>query len=285
MTAQRLEGKPLVQELRAAIQAEVAVLTAAHGQTPTLAVVLVEGDAASERYVRTIRKSCADVGIAFRLERIAADASQAVLNETIATLSNDATVHGIIIQMPLPKGFAADEAVRALDYRKDVDGVHPSNAGLLAQGKPYLVPNTPAGGMELLRHYGVILAGKRAAVVGRSNIVGRPMAALLVMADATVTVCHSRTPDLGAVLRECDLVVVAAGRAGLVTGDMLRSGAVVVDFGFNVAADGSTVGDVDYTSASEVASAITPVPGGTGPLTNVMLLRNLLTAYRSLVQE
>ncbi len=283
MTAQRLEGKPLVQELRAQIQAEVADLVASYGQAPTLAVVLVEGDAASERYVRTIRKNCGDVGISFRLERLSADTRQADLNATISALSNDSSVHGILIQMPLPKGFSADEAVQSLDYRKDVDGIHPANAGLLAQGKPYLVPNTPAGGMALLRHYGIEVAGKRAAVVGRSNIVGRPMAFLLLLDHATVTICHTRTPDLGAVLRECDIVIAAAGKAGLVTGDMLRPGAVVVDFGFNVGSDGSTVGDVDYASAAKIASAITPVPGGTGQVTNVMLLRNVLTAYRSLV--
>jgi methylenetetrahydrofolate dehydrogenase (NADP+)/methenyltetrahydrofolate cyclohydrolase len=283
VTAQRLEGKPVVQALRAEIQAQAAELRATYGIPPTLAVVLVEGDAASERYVRTIRKTCGDLGIEFRLERLANDSDQATVNASVAALSADTSVHGIIIQMPLPKHLSADQVVQALDYRKDVDGVHPSNAGLLAQGTPNLVPNTPAGGMELLRYYGISVAGKRAAVVGRSNIVGKPMAALLTLADATVTICHSRTKDLGAVLRECKIVAVAAGRAGLVTGDMLAPGAVVIDFGFNVTDEGATVGDVNYESALEVASAITPVPGGTGPLTNVMLMRNVLTAYRKLV--
>jgi methylenetetrahydrofolate dehydrogenase (NADP+)/methenyltetrahydrofolate cyclohydrolase len=167
-----------------------------------------------------------------------------------------------------------------IDHRKDVDGVHPINAGRLAQGRPALLPNTPAGGMELLRRYGVALRGRRVAVVGRSAIVGRPMAQLLIQADATVTVCHSRTADLGAVLRECEIVCVAAGRPGLITAEMIRPGAVVIDFGTNVAADGSLVGDVDFGPVAEVAGAITPVPGGTGPVTNAMLIRNLIAAAR-----
>jgi methylenetetrahydrofolate dehydrogenase (NADP+)/methenyltetrahydrofolate cyclohydrolase len=172
-------------------------------------------------------------------------------------------------------------AIARLDPRKDVDGAHPYNAGLLALDRPSLVPNTPAGGMELLRHYGIAPSGKRAVVVGRSAVVGKPMALLLLREHATVTICHSRTPDLAAVVREADIVVAAAGRAGLITGAMLRPGAVVVDFGINVLDDGAVVGDVDFTSAAEIAGAITPVPGGTGPVTNVMLLRNVLQAARS----
>ncbi len=285
MTATLLDGRLLAQELRAELQAEVAAFTTQHNYPPQLAVVQVQGDAASDRYVRTIRKFCEGVGVAFQLALLPPDVTQQLIDAQIASLNADPLVHGILIQMPLPKGLSAERAIAQLDYRKDVDGVHPMNAGLLAQGRAALLPNTPAGGMALLRRYAIPLAGRRAAVVGRSAVVGRPMALLLLHADATVTICHSRTPDLGAVLRDCDLVAVAAGRAGLVNGEMLKPGAVVLDFGFNVLPDGSTVGDVDAPSAMEVAGAITPVPGGTGPVTNVMLIRNVLIAARNQAEQ
>jgi methylenetetrahydrofolate dehydrogenase (NADP+)/methenyltetrahydrofolate cyclohydrolase len=281
MTARILDGKAIAQTLRAEAQAEIAALHDALGRAPGLAVVQVEGDPASSRYVRTIGKLCEAVGTAFRLELLPADASQDALDAVIAALNADRAVDGVLIQMPLPARLSAERAIMALDYHKDVDGVHPINAGLLAQGRAALAPNTPAGGMELLRRYGVELRGRRAAVVGRSAIVGRPMAQLLTLADATVTVCHSRTPDLGAVLRECEIVCVAAGRPGLVTADMIRPGAVVVDFGTNVREDGSLAGDVDFAAVVEVAGAITPVPGGTGPVTNTMLMRNVITAAKT----
>jgi len=257
---------------------EIAILAGRLGRAPGLAVVQVEGDPASSRYVRTIGKLCEAAGAAFRVELLPPDTSDATLQAVIAALNGDPAVDGVLIQLPLPAHLDTAAAVMALDHRKDVDGVHPINAGLLAQGRPALVPNTPAGGMELLRRYGIDPRGMRAAVVGRSAIVGRPMAQLLTLADATVTVCHSRTADLGAVLRECELVCVAAGRPGLVTAAMIRPGAVVVDFGTNVREDGALVGDVEFGAVVEVAGAITPVPGGTGPMTNAMLLRNLITA-------
>jgi methylenetetrahydrofolate dehydrogenase (NADP+)/methenyltetrahydrofolate cyclohydrolase len=278
VTATILDGRALAQELRAEAQAAIAELREGSGRAPGLAVVQVEGDAASTRYVRSISKLCDAVGVAFRLELLPAGAPQADLDSLIAALNDDAAVDGVLIQLPLPAGLSAEQAIMGLDYRKDIDGVHPINAGLLAQGRAAFAPNTPAGGMELLRRYGVELRGRRAAVVGRSAIVGRPMAQLLTLADATVTVCHSRTADLGAVLRECELVCVAAGRPGLVTAEMIRPGAVVVDFGTNVREDGSLVGDVEFASVLEVAGAITPVPGGTGPVTNAMLIKNLITA-------
>lgn len=281
MPAMILDGRALAKSLRASLQTDVAAFVAQYNRTPQLAVVQVEGDPASESYVRSIRKQCASAGIAFRLEQLPADVQQPAMDAVVQALSSDDSVHGILIQMPLPKALLADRVVAQLDYRKDVDGIHPMNAGLLAQGRSAFIPNTPAGGMALLQHYGIEIAGRRAAVVGRSAVVGRPMALLLVHAHATVTICHSRTPDLAAVLRECDIVAVAAGRAGLVTGDMLRPGAVVIDFGINMREDGSMVGDVDFASAVEVAGAITPVPGGTGPMTNSMLLRNVLDAARS----
>jgi methylenetetrahydrofolate dehydrogenase (NADP+)/methenyltetrahydrofolate cyclohydrolase len=191
-------------------------------------------------------------------------------------------VDGVIVQMPLPAHLNPTSAIGALDPRKDVDGLHPLNLGRLAQGLPALVPNTPAGGIELLRRYAVPLAGRKAVVVGRSNVVGKPMALLLLQEQATVTICHSRTPDLAAEVRQGDIVVVAAGRAGLVTGAMLKPGTVVVDFGINVDAEGKLRGDVNFEEASAVAGAITPVPGGTGPVTTMMLLRNTLQAARDL---
>lgn len=280
MTATILDGRALAQELKAEAQDAIADLARSLGRAPSLVVVQVGNDAASSRYVRTIGKLCNSVGATFHLELLPPDAPQAELLAAIRTLNGEGAVDGILIQMPLPGHLDATEAILAIDYHKDVDGVHPINAGLLAQGRPGIVPNTPAGGMELLRRNGIELRGRRAAVVGRSPIVGRPMAQLLLQADATVTICHTRTPDLGAVLRASDVVCVAAGRPGLVTGEMIRPGAIVVDFGTNVLADGSLVGDVDFAAAVEVAGALTPVPGGTGPVTNAMLLKNLIAAAR-----
>ncbi len=280
MTAVILDGRSAAKELRAELQQDIAAFKATYGFAPCLVVVQVDGDPATERYVRSIRKLCDALGAVFRLELLPATATQSQLDAMLANLSADTAVHGILLQQPLPASLVLDRALEQLDYRKDVDGSHPTNAGLLVQGRAALVPNTPAGGMALLRRYGIDPSGMRAAVVGRSMVVGRPMALLLLQANATVTICHSRTPDLAAVLGECDLVVAAAGRPGLISAAMLRPGAVVVDFGINVQADGSITGDVDFAAASEVAGAITPVPGGTGPVTNIMLLRNLLLAAR-----
>lgn len=281
MTATLLDGRALAQELKAEAQAEIFALAQELGRAPSLVVLQAGNDPASTRYVRTIGKLCNSVGATFHLELLPADAAQGELLAAIGTLNDEEAVDGILVQMPLPGHLDATEAILAIDYHKDVDGVHPINAGLLAQGRPGIVPNTPAGGMELLRRNGIALRGKRAAVVGRSPIVGRPMAQLLLQADATVTVCHTRTADLGAVLRECEIVCVAAGRPGLITADMIRPGAVVVDFGTNVLADGGLVGDVEFGPVAEVAGAITPVPGGTGPVTNAMLIKNLINAARA----
>ena len=282
MTAIILNGRALAKALREELRAEIQICIAQAGVTPALAVVQVTGDAASDRYVRSIQKACADIGITFAHRLLPVDAAQSTLEATVRELSADRTISGILLQLPLPASLESAGAIAQIDPRKDVDGVHPMSAGLLAQGLPCLLPNTPAGGMELLRRNGITLAGKRAVVVGRSNIVGKPMALLLLQEHATVTIAHSRTPDLAGVIREAEIVVAAVGRAGLITGAMLRPGAVVVDFGINVLEDGAMVGDVDFASAVEVAGAITPVPGGTGPLTNVMLLRNVLQAARRL---
>jgi methylenetetrahydrofolate dehydrogenase (NADP+) / methenyltetrahydrofolate cyclohydrolase len=279
MTATILDGRALAKTLREELRAERQELAIA-SIVPALAVVQVAGDAASDRYVRSIQKSCGDIGIAFVHRLLPADTSQFTLEAAVHELSVDPSISGILIQLPLPAGFDPNGAIAQLDPRKDVDGVHPISAGRLLQGLPSLIPNTPAGGMELLRRNGIALAGKRAVVVGRSAIVGKPMTLLLLQEHATVTIAHSRTQDLAGVVREAEIVVAAVGRAGLITGAMLRPGAVVVDFGINVLEDGTMVGDVDFASASEVAGAITPVPGGTGPMTNVMLLRNVLQAAR-----
>jgi methylenetetrahydrofolate dehydrogenase (NADP+) / methenyltetrahydrofolate cyclohydrolase len=281
MTAMLLDGRALAKILREDLRGEIQQFQAAAGP-PVLTVVQVAGDPAAERYVRSIRKLCEDQGIGFVERRLPAETSQAALEATIRAASADEGVSGVLLQLPLPDGLSQAGAITQLDPRKDVDGVHPYNAGLLVQGRPGFIPSTPAGGMELLRHYGIAPAGKRTVVVGRSVVVGKPMALLLLQAHATVTISHSRTPDLAALLREAEIVVAAVGRAGLITGAMLRPGAVVLDFGINVLGDGAIVGDVDFASASEVAGAITPVPGGTGPMTNVMLLRNVLQAARAL---
>src|SRR5204863_1388299 len=207
--------------------------------------------------IRSIQRSCGDVCITLLHRLLPANTAQSTLEASVGELSDDPVISGILIQLPLPAGLASAGAIAQLDPRKDVDGVHPLSAGLLAQGLPCLLPNTPAGGMELLRRNGIALVGKRAVVVGRSNIVGKPMALLLLQEHATVTIAHSRTPDLAEVVRAGEIVVAAVGRAGLITGAMLRPGAVVVDFGINVSADGAMVGDVDFASAAEVAGAIT----------------------------
>jgi methylenetetrahydrofolate dehydrogenase (NADP+) / methenyltetrahydrofolate cyclohydrolase len=278
MAATILDGRALAKTMREELRAEVQQFIQIHEAAPTLAVVQVAGDAASDSYVRSINKACEAAGITFLHQLLPGDTPQERLEMTIRTLSADNTVHGVLLQLPLPKGLDATGAIAQLDPRKDVDGVTPTSAGLLAQGLPSLLPNTPAGGMELLRRNGIRLAGQRAVVIGRSNIVGKPMALLLLREHATVTIAHSRTPDLAAVVREADIVVAAVGRAGIITGDMLKPGAVVVDFGINLLDDGRMVGDVDFESAAAVAGAITPVPGGTGPVTNMMLLRNVLQA-------
>lgn len=280
-----LDGRALSKTIQSELQESVRTFVATHGYAPCLAVVQVQGDEASDRYVRAIRKRCHEVGMTMVHELLPSEVSQEALNERIRDVSHQEHVHGVIVQMPLPSRLSAEEAVFHLDYRKDVDGAHPMNAGLLAQGRPAFVPCTPAGGMLLLERYAIPVAGKRAAVVGRSAVVGRPMAALLLQAHATVTICHSRTPDLGQILREQDIVVVATGRAGLVTGDMIRPGATVVDFGINPLPDGTIVGDVDFARAVEVAGAITPVPGGTGPVTNMVLLQHVLRAAQWQVER
>ena len=276
-----LDGRSVAAKLREELRAGVGEFQQQYSSPPRLDVVQVQGDPASDWYVRAISRACQQVGIMFQLAQLSPNIEQDALIAQIQQLNAQPETHGIIVQVPLPQQLDSAAVIEALDPRKDVDGLHPVNLGRLAQGLPALVPNTPAGGMELLRHYNISLAGKHAVVVGRSNVVGKPMALLLLQAHATVTIAHSRTPNLAAVVGAADVVAVAVGRAGIVTGAMLKPGAVVVDFGINETTAGQVVGDVAYASAAEVVSAITPVPGGTGPVTNMMLLRNVLQTARA----
>jgi methylenetetrahydrofolate dehydrogenase (NADP+) / methenyltetrahydrofolate cyclohydrolase len=290
MTAKRLDGKAVAQQMRAELAAKVAARTAAGKPPPGLAVVLVGDDPASAAYVRNKRKACGEVGFNSWLHHLPADTTEAYLLNLLGTLNADATVHGILVQLPLPKQIREDAVIHAVGPRKDVDCFHPENVGLLAAGHPRFAPCTPAGVVALLRRSGVELAGREVVVVGRSNIVGKPLALLLMQkpspanpdaCDATVTVAHTRTPDLAAVCRRADVLVAAAGRAGLVTPDLVKPGAVVVDVGTNPTEGGKLVGDVDPRVA-DVAGALSPVPGGVGPMTITLLLANTLRAAEAL---
>ena len=274
MTARIIDGKALAATVRAAVAARVAAL----GFRPGLAVVLVGEDPASAVYVRNKDRAAAAAGILAQTIRLPATVGEAALLAEVARLNADPSVDGILVQLPLPPGIDPHLVVAAIDPAKDVDGFHPLNVGALASGRPGLVPCTPLGVMRLLEAAGVRIAGARAVVLGRSAIVGRPMAALLLAADATVTVAHSRTRDLPAECRRAEILVAAAGRAELVRGDWIAPGAAVIDVGINRGADQRLVGDVAFAEAVAVAGAITPVPGGVGPMTIACLLENTLTA-------
>ncbi|MBC7234400.1 MAG: bifunctional 5,10-methylenetetrahydrofolate dehydrogenase/5,10-methenyltetrahydrofolate cyclohydrolase [Chloroflexi bacterium] len=280
MTAEILDGRALSRTIAEEIAQQVQAFQSAHGRVPGIAVVQVGEDPASAWYVRQIERSFKRAGMEFALHTLPADAQAEDLVGLLKKLNADERTNGIIVQMPLPEHLPQTLVTDILDPRKDVDGIHPINAGKLMQGAPdYFAPATPAGGMEILKRYHIDLKGKRAVMVGRSNIVGRPMALLMLHQHATVTICHSRTVDLPARCREADILVAAIGKAKMITGDMIKPGAVVVDFGVNVVGD-SIVGDVDTEAAMEVASYVTPVPGGTGPMTNIMLMLNTLEAAR-----
>jgi methylenetetrahydrofolate dehydrogenase (NADP+)/methenyltetrahydrofolate cyclohydrolase len=284
-TARLLEGAPIATEIRAGVASDVADFTAREGHAPALAIVVCGHRAPSMVYLRQILDGCAKVGIEGRLVELSgpddgdgdARELERALVEAIMGLNADPTVAGIIVQMPLPAGIRLRSIIDAIDPAKDIDGIHPLNAGLLRLGYEGFVPATAHAAMEMLHRSGITIAGKTAVVVGRSPVVGMPVAFMLVREDATVTVCHSRTADLAGHVRAAEIVVVAAGKPGLITGAMLRPGAVVVDVGINLV-DGHLVGDVDFATASAVAGAITPVPGGVGPLTNALLLSHLVRA-------
>ncbi|HLA16108.1 MAG TPA: bifunctional 5,10-methylenetetrahydrofolate dehydrogenase/5,10-methenyltetrahydrofolate cyclohydrolase [Candidatus Limnocylindrales bacterium] len=276
-SARLLAGAPIAAEIRASVKTDVDRFRKRHGFPPTLAVVLVGRDAPSTVYLEQILKGCRTVGIGGRMVEISGRVSAAGLRREIASLNDDPLVSGIIVQMPLPKRIPLAAVLDTLDPAKDVDGIHPRNAGLLALGYDGFLPTTAQAAVEILRRSGIPLAGRHAVVVGRSNVVGKPVAALLLRDDASVTICHSRTPDLAGHTREADILVVAAGKPGLVNGEMVKAGAVVVDVGINVVG-GRLTGDVDFDSVRKVASAITPVPGGVGPVTNTLLLTHVVIA-------
>ena len=277
MTAHLIDGTALSQSIRAQV-AERAVALATRGVKPGLAVILVGDDPASAVYVRNKVKACHDAGLHSVLERYDAAMTQAALLARIAALNAEPTVHGILVQMPLPKHLDAHRVIEAIAPAKDVDGFSVASAGELMSGLPGLRPATPAGCMKLIESTGVSLRGKHAVVIGRSNTVGKPMALLLLQAHATVTVCHSATPDLALHTRQADIVVAAVGRRGTLTGDMVKPGAIVIDVGINRDEAGKLCGDVDFAGVSAVAGWISPVPGGVGPMTIAMLLANTLQA-------
>jgi methylenetetrahydrofolate dehydrogenase (NADP+)/methenyltetrahydrofolate cyclohydrolase len=282
MTAVLLDGKQLAQTMQAEIAAEAAAFTQRHGIRAGLAAVLVGDNPASHRYVRSKRKACEQAGLVSWLHHLPATTSQAQLLDLVARLNADPSVHGILVQMPLPAQIDEEAIIRAIDPLKDVDGFSPENLGLLAAGHPRYRPCTPYGVQQLLVRNHINLDGAHVVIVGRSNIVGKPLALLLMQkergANATVTVCHSRSRDLSSLTRQADVVVVAIGQARFLKADMVRPGTVVVDVGQNSLPDGKLVGDVDSDAVRPIASAITPVPGGVGPMTITMLLRNTLQA-------
>lgn len=273
-----MDGAALAKKIRLQLAEETQGMIET-GTHPHLAVVLVGDDPASSVYVRNKENACRDTGIRSTVVRLGADCDQDTLEQTVSRLNHNPDVHGILVQLPLPAHLNESRVLELIDPAKDVDGFHAVNAGLLLSGRQGFVPCTPRGVMEILKEYGVDLRGKHAVVIGRSNIVGKPMALLLLEADATVTVCHSRTKNLSEITKQADILIAAVGRRGFVTREMVKPGAVVIDVGINRKEEGGVCGDVDPTVA-EIAGAMTPVPGGIGPMTIAMLLRNTLDAAR-----
>ena len=277
--AQIIDGKKISSELRAELAAEVNAL-AEQGIVPGLAVIIVGEDPASKIYVRNKGRACAEVGIYSEILELPESTSEAELLAKIAELNARPEINGILVQLPLPRHIDESAVIAAISPDKDVDAFSEANVGRIMLGDYRFLPCTPAGVMELLRRSGIEIEGKSAVVVGRSNIVGKPQAMLLLHANATVTICHSRTRNLAEVCRGADILVVAIGKADFITADMVKPGAVVIDVGMNRRPDGKLTGDVDYAAVSEIAGYITPVPGGVGPMTITMLLRNTVTAAR-----
>jgi len=275
-----LDGKAVAANVLSDVKGGVAELERSTAVRPTLAVILVGEDPASQVYVRNKKRAAEDVGIAARDFLYPGGCPQDALLSTIREINADPSIHGILLQLPLPKGMNEDEAITAIAPDKDADGLHPESLGRLLGGKPRMIPCTPAGCLAILDHYDIPLEGAEAVVIGRSRLVGKPLAQLLLARNATVTMCHTRTRDLAAHCRRADVLCVAAGRARFVTGDMVKEGVVVVDVGVNRLDTGKLAGDVDFASVSPRARAITPVPGGVGPMTIAMLMRNTLLAAR-----
>ena len=276
MAANVIDGKALAAKCKARVAQEVRSFS----RRPGLAVIIVGDNPASRTYVNSMRKDCEECGIYSEEYALPAEAGQDALMEVIRTLNAREDIDGILCQLPLPEGYDEEAVLLAIDPDKDVDGFHPVNVGRLSTGQPCFVPCTPAGVMEMLRECGIDPKGKECVVVGRSNIVGKPMAMLLLAAHGTVTICHSRTRDLGEVCRRADILVAAVGKRDLITADMVKEGAVVIDVAMNRNDAGKLCGDVDYGPVSEKASYITPVPGGVGPMTRAMLMVNTLEAAR-----
>jgi len=280
MDTRIIDGNAIAREVRGELRSRVEALKSA-GVVPGLAVVLVGENPASRVYVRNKGRACADIGLYSEQHDLPASATEAEILERLRQLNADPRIHGILVQLPLPAAIASERVLHAIAPEKDVDGFHPFNVGLLATGQPRFAPCTPAGVMKMLDHEGIAPEGKHAVIVGRSNIVGKPMAMLLLQKSATVTICHSKTQDLGAMTRQADILVVAIGRAKAITGDMVKEGAVVIDVGINRLPQeqgGKLAGDVDFESVLGRASRLTPVPGGVGPMTIAMLLVNTVTA-------
>lgn len=277
--AKIIDGKQIAKEVRAEIAAECAELKK-KGIIPGLAVVIVGTDPASQVYVRNKKKACEEVGFRSEVFELPEETTEEELLALVKKLNEDVNIHGILVQLPLPKHLDDEAIIANIDPKKDVDAFHPSNVGKIMIGNYDFLPCTPAGVMVLLEKSGIDVSGKECVVVGRSNIVGKPQAMLLLHANGTVTICHSRTKDLAEVTRRADILVVAIGKADFITGDMVKDGAVVIDVGMNRKADGKLTGDVDFATVEPKASYITPVPGGVGPMTITMLLRNTLTSAK-----
>lgn len=278
--AQIIDGKAVAENVRQGVARDAAQFTQQYGRPPGLHVLLCGDDPASAVYVRSKEKAAEQAGFDGKVQRLPASISQAELERRVAELNADPNVDGILVQLPLPAGIDETPILELIDPRKDVDGFHAVNVGALWSGQPGLVPCTPKGCMRLLQEAGVAVAGKRAVVVGRSNIVGKPIAGLLLAAHATVTIAHSRTADLPALCREADILVAAVGRPRMIQGDWIKPGAAVIDVGMNRGTDGKLCGDVDFAGAEPIAGVITPVPGGVGPMTIAMLMENTLLAAR-----
>ena len=283
--AKIIDGKEIAKNTRGQIAAEVSSFIERTGVTPGLAVIIVGDDPASQVYVRNKKKACVEAGMNSWVIEMPKETTQDGLMAEIERLKADTNVHGILVQLPLPEGLDEGAVIAAIPPEKDVDAFHPVNVGKIMLGDYDFLPCTPAGVMRMLEYEGIDPAGKECVVVGRSNIVGKPQALLLLQKNGTVTICHSRTKDLASVTRRADILVVAVGKADFITGDMVKEGAVVIDVGMNRRADGKLTGDVDFASVETKAGAITPVPGGVGPMTITMLLRNTLTAAKKAVGE
>lgn len=282
--AQIISGKEVALKVRESIKKEVSELYEKTGKRPGLAVIIVGEDPASQVYVRNKAKGCEEVGFHSEVYRLAENTQMEELLALIDKLNKDENIHGILCQLPLPKHLDETAVILAIDPNKDVDAFHPVNTGKIMIGNYSFLPCTPAGVMELIASTGVDIAGKECVVVGRSNIVGKPQAMLLLQKNGTVTICHSKTKNLKETTKRADILVVAVGRANFITGDMVKEGAIVVDVGINRGEDGKLVGDVHFDSCEKVASYITPVPGGVGPMTITMLLKNTLTAAKQQIK-